>query len=438
MSVSRRTFSRTLAGAGINSMAGHSLAFADDDKEHESKHDREDDSAFRHGVASGDPLSNAVIIWTRITPEKRRDSVSVRWEVATDTRMKKTVRKGVASATSGRDFTVKVDVTGLDPGTTYYYQFRSNEDESPVGRTKTLPTRNVDRLRIGVASCSNLPFGYFNSYRAMARRSDLDCVLHLGDYIYEYANGEYGDGTALGRIPAPNREILSLSDYRTRYAQYRTDQDLQELHRQHPMIIVWDDHEIANDSYNGGAENHNAGEGSFVDRRAAAVRAWNEWQPIRETPAEQSGRIFRTFNFGDLADLVMLDTRNFDRDQQVGANNPLIADPTRSLLGEEQEAWLYGQLTTSVQSGRRWRLLGQQVMMGQLIASPTTIFNPDQWDGYLASRNRFLTHLQTNTIKNVVVLTGDIHSSWGNDIAFNPFNGSTIPPPGRAACAWDL
>lgn len=226
-----------------------------------------------------------------------------------------------------------------------------------------------------------------------------------------------------------------LDDYRTRYAQYRSDPDLQELHRQHPMVIVWDDHEIANDAWNGGAENHNPGEGSWADRKAAAVKAWNEWQPVRETAMEQTGRIFRTFQFGDLADLIMLDTRNFDRDQQVAANHLAgIADPSRSLLGEEQESWFYDQLSTSKQAGRKWRLVGQQVMMGQLVG-PTGIFNPDQWDGYLASRNRFLGYVAQNAISNVVVLTGDIHSSWGNDLTFNPFSAAYNPNTGLGSVA---
>jgi alkaline phosphatase D len=434
MGISRRIFSRSLAGLGILGLperpaAGNEQDLQKEDSvERQARRGRQERTVFRHGVASGDPLTDAVILWTRITPGERNWTRAVRWVVATDPKLRNVVRRGSENVQPNRDFTVKIDVNGLQPGTTYYYQFRTEQDESLIGRTRTLPTL-IDRLRIGVASCSNMPFGYFNSYRALANRSDLDCVLHLGDYIYEYGNRGFGDGAALGRIPEPDHEILSLGDYRTRYAQYRRDPDLQELHRQHAMIIVWDDHEIANDSYNNGADNHDEGEGTWEDRKKAAVRAWNEWQPIRETALEQTGRIYRSFRFGDLADLIMLDTRNADRDQQVAANSPLLADPSRSLLGEEQEAWLYAQLTASQQSGRRWRLLGQQVMMAQLVSNPTTIFNPDQWDGYLASRNRLLTHIAQNGIGNVVVLTGDIHSSWASDITPNPFssayNGST-------------
>jgi alkaline phosphatase D len=377
---------------------------------------------FAHGVASGDPLEDRVILWTRVTPQWNPGVFGVRWAISDEPTMRRVLRRGETVAHAGRDYTVKVDAAGLEAGRTYYYQFTALGERSPVGRTRTLPAGAVDRLRFCVASCSNYPYGYFNAYRSIAKRADLDFVLHLGDYIYEYADKEYGDGSAIGRVPMPNKEIVTLADYRDRYAQYRRDADLQEVHRQHPFIVVWDDHESANDSWRGGAENHDPdkSEGEWAARKAAAIQAWNEWLPVRENA--NPGLIYRTFRIGDLADLVMLDTRLYARDEQVAANSQAIFDETRSLLGAEQERWLYGQLAGSKARGTRWRILGQQVMMGQLFNTDGTPFNADQWDGYVASRNRLLGYAAQNQIGNLVVLTGDIHSSWGNDLSFNPFD----------------
>ncbi len=229
------------------------------------------DSAFRHGVASGDPLGNRVILWTRVSPKALTGSVPVSWSLARDPRLAQIVGRGQTETGASRDFTVKIDVPGLDPGMTYYYRFEALGSQSPIGRTRTLPRNGVERVRLGVASCANLPFGYFNAYASLARRHDLDAVLHLGDYFYEYQNGNYGDGTKLNRLPSPNKEIIALADYRERHAQYKADPDLQDVHRQHPFIAVWDDHEIANDTWSGGAENHSADEGDWMARQAAAM-----------------------------------------------------------------------------------------------------------------------------------------------------------------------
>jgi alkaline phosphatase D len=251
------------------------------------------DPVFRHGVASGDPLPDRVILWTRVTAPG--DVVPVRWVVADDPKLARVVAGGEVQTGSERDYTVKVDVTGLRPATTYYYRFESGRGQSPIGRTRTLPARNVSRIRLGVVSCSNYPFGYFNAYAALARRADLDAILHLGDYIYEYQNGRFGDGGKIGRIPDPNAEILSLADYRARHAQYKADPDSQAIHRQHPFIVIWDDHELANNAWSGGAENHNPdkAEGDWFVRRNAAVRAYFEWMPIREDAASLGPRIYR-------------------------------------------------------------------------------------------------------------------------------------------------
>ena len=313
------------------------------------------------------------------------------------------------------------------PAPRTYYRFNALGERSPVGRTRTLPAAGVRRVRLAVASCSNYPFGYFNAYRRIAARTDLDAVLHLGDYIYEYANGGYGDGTALNRIPEPDREIISLADYRMRYAQYRRDPDLQELHRQHPFIVVWDDHEFANNAWRDGASNHNPdrGEGEWAPRAAAAAQAFLEWLPIREDRSTRRVRIYRSFAFGDLADLVMLDTRFIDRDRQVATRETLagLDDPKRTLLGSAQEQWLFEELQASGRAGVTWQLLGQQVMFapGSLAGAPS--ISTDTWDGYRPARDRVFDAIEQARLKNVVVLTGDVHTSYAYDLVRNPWSG---------------
>jgi alkaline phosphatase D len=392
--------------------------------------------AFLHGVASGDPLHDRVILWTRVTPARLQGSVAVQWRIAKDRNLRRPVAAGAAVTDPRRDYTVKVDVGGLDPGHTYYYGFRCEGVDSPVGRTRTLPQGAAAALRFAFVSCSNYPYGYFNAYRRIAERADLDFVLHLGDYLYEYALGEYADPLLAGRRDVqPTTELLALADYRLRHALYKTDADLQELHRQHPMICVWDDHESANDAWRDGAENHNPeqGEGEWSVRRAVATRAYDEYMPIRTSPAGPQ-RIYRSFAVGSLADLIMLDTRLVGRDQQAAfkggvpslpMNDPTIQDPGRTLLGFEQEAWLNAELSRSKARGATWRFLGQQVMMAQL-SEPgqfgANTLNPDQWDGYDPARRRLFAHLAGNGIDNNVVLTGDIHSSWCNDLTTNPWD----------------
>lgn len=397
--------------------------------------------AFAHGVASGDPLADRVILWTRITA-RSPEAVAVRWQIARDPDFRHTVNEGVVMALAVRDHTVKVDAVGLEPARTYYYRFSSGSDESPVGRTRTLPQRSVSRLRIAVASCANLPFGYFSAYRHIAARADLDLVAHLGDYLYEYAPDTYGDGRALNRVHQPGHEILSLADYRTRHAQYKLDPDLQEAHRQHPWICVWDDHESANNAWRDGAENHNpeAGEGTWPARRAAAVRAYHEWLPIRELPGAAGPHIYRSFRLGDLATLIMLDTRLHGRSQQIADRNDqaAIADPTRSILGPDQHAWLAEELRGSVRAGAAWHVVGQQLMFGQLIGEDGVLLNTDQWDGYPASRGAVLDQLESEAIDDTVILTGDIHTAWGLDITRDPLGAAYQPDTGRGSLAVEM
>ena len=398
--------------------------------------DGQAEPAFRHGVASGDPLTDRVILWTRLSVPTADASVS--WVMARDPKFARIVARGEQPTGASRDFTVKVDVGGLEPGTTYYYRFAAAKAQSAIGRTRTLPARGVSRIRLGVASCSNYPFGYFNAYAALARRADLDAVLHLGDYVYEYANGEFGDGTALGRLPQPNAEMVALADYRARHAQYKADPDSQAVHRQHPFIVTWDDHEFTNNAWAGGAQNHNPerGEGDWLARRNAAIRAFLEWMPIREDRQALSPLVYRTLAFGDLADLVMLDTRLVGRDLQAASRDDVagIESPARSLLGPAQDAWLRGELAESKRAGTRWQLIGQQVMFAPQAPPGRPTSNVDSWDGYRAARDRVFDMIQEHKLDSVAVLTGDVHSSWAFDLPRRPYDNYD-PGTGRGSVA---
>jgi alkaline phosphatase D len=394
---------------------------------------------FRHGVASGDPLEDRIILWTRVTPPAgaATTAVEVRWQISADERLSEIVTQGTARTTSDRDFTVKVDVGGLQPGRPYYYVFETGGDRSVVGRTRTLPSRAVDRVRLASLCCSNYPSGFFNVYRCVANRDDLDAVVHVGDYIYEFENGIYGEGSGLLRIPEPRREAVTLSDYRVRYATYRSDPDLQEAHRRHPFIAVWDDHELTNDAWLGGAVNHNPdrGEGDWATRRAAASQAYLEWMPIREFSGGGI-HLYRSFRFGSLLDLVMLDTRGL-RDRQVAATDVKgLTNPARSILGAPQEAWLFNELRASQRAETGWRVLGQQVMFSRLSQPGRGVLNADTWDGYQAARDRVLDFLAGERVRDVAILSGDLHSSWAFDVTRNPWDG--YERNGRGSLAVEL
>lgn len=393
---------------------------------------------FRHGVASGDPLADRVILWTRVTPPDAADTavIEIRWQVASDPGLTQVAARGTARTSAQRDFTIKVDAPGLQPGRTYYYAFEARGQRSPVGRTRTLPA-SAERLRLAVACCANYPAGFFNVYRCLANRADLDAIVHVGDYIYEFENGIFGDGATLLRIPEPRREAVTLSDYRIRYATYRTDPDLQEAHRQHPFIAVWDDHEITNDAWAGGAGNHNPelGEGDWASRRSAAYRAYLEWMPVREA-AGASIQLYRAFRFGSLADLVMLDTRGL-RDRQVAPDDVAgLADPERTLLGAAQERWLFDQLRASQRAGTAWRLIGQQIMFARVMTPGKPVLISDTWEGYQAARDRVFDGLTADRIRDVAILSGDLHSSWAFDVPRNPWE--EYQPSGDGSLAVEL
>ena len=384
---------------------------------------------FQHGVASGDPLTNRVILWTRVTTPPTRSTigpVTVGWQVAIDEAMSRVVGRGTTQAAPDRDFTVKVDAAGLEPGRTYFYAFTAGGQRSPIGRTRTLPVSGVTRVRLALACCANYPAGYFNPYRCIANRDDLDAVVHVGDYIYEFANRIYGDGTALSRIPEPAGEAVTLADYRVRYATYRRDPDLQAVHARHPFIVVWDDHELANDAWSGGAVNHNpeTGEGDWSTRQAAAYRAYREWLPIRETTGSEI-HLYRSFRFGVLADLILLDTRSLRSRQAAADDMTGITSPRRTLLGPAQEAWLYEQLRASQRAGTAWRLLGQQVMFSRLSFPNRPVPMVDSWDGYQSARTRVLDFFADQKVRDIAILSGDAHSSWAFDVTNNPWDGYT-------------
>lgn len=454
--------------------------------------------AFTHGVASGDPTATGVILWTRLVNDSGVD-LSLEWRVSTTPDMASVVRSGTAVARILRDYTVKVDVGGLSPGQTYYYQFLFRDVASVVGRTRTLPVGSTPNVRFAVFSCANYERGYFNVYKEVAKRDDLTACIHLGDYIYEYGSGGYGPTPAeraglvrpvRSATVQPQHECLTLDDYRQRYAIHRTDPSLQELHRKNPWITVWDDHEVANDSYRDGAENHQANEGAWASRVAAAVQAYHEWLPIREAVSGNRLNIWRAFDFGDLARLIMMDTRLIARDKQLEAT-PFIANWTaalqgqpypadrradgqpRMLLGAEQEAFVAQQVASSTQT---WQVFGNQILMhyeatpniaqsprltaaertqllglleqlfpgqSQLIAQLGVAGLPlpdtsDWWIGYPTARDRMYALLAQ--ARNPVVITGDTHNAWGVNLrgrtaaGFVPvgveFAGPAVSSPG--------
>ncbi len=368
---------------------------------------------FYHGVASGDPLADRVIIWTRVTPVEPGETM-VKWSLATDEEMENVVQSGEKQTDETRDFTVKVDVTELTPATFYYYRFAVGNAQSPVGRTKTAPASEVDQLKFAIVSCSNFEAGYFNGFARIGEMDDIDAVLHLGDYIYEYEPGRYGD-TSLKRFHLPAKEIVALSDYRTRYSQYRLDPDFQRAHQQHPFITIWDDHEIANNSYQTGAENHQPeSEGNYQDRKAAARQAYYEWLPVRESDGQQ---LYRTIRYGDMADLIMLDERLAGRSAQVDSfTHPDYNAADRSMLGGDQLTWFKGQLQSSKAV---WKVIGNQVIFSGVDLSMTRPNNPvnlDAWDGYPVEKQHIIDFLKNEAISDVIFVTGDTHMSWAYEV----------------------
>ncbi|EKO3837364.1 alkaline phosphatase D family protein [Vibrio harveyi] len=479
MSLSRRDFIKAVSSGAV---ATTLTACGSDDS------DATPTGSFEYGVASGDPTQTQVIIWSRVTTAA--SYVDVTWQVSRSEDFSTVEQSGTFTTDTSRDFTVKVDVQNLNPSTQYYYRFMVGETTSIVGMTQTLPEGSVDKASMAVVSCANYPAGYFNVYKEILKQhqtESFDVVLHLGDYIYEYGAGGYAseDAARLGREPSKGTECITLDDYRKRYAQYRQDQDLQALHAALPMIVVWDDHELANDAWKNGAENHQDNEGSFVDRRAAAAAAWTEWLPVRENTFSNM-LIYRQFSFGDLINLMMLDTRLVGRDQPLDyfslsaptmdAIGGLVAQSRsadRELLGTEQLAWLMNAFNSQ---DAKWNILGQQVLMSRMelpssvmlamfqlfnatdeqkmdallavnsaisnyLADPSsdTIklpYNLDAWDGYYVERER-VYEIAKASEGHFVCLAGDTHNAWTSelkDVSNNPvgveFATSSVSSPG--------
>ena len=411
---------------------------------------------FTHGVSSGEPDSSSVLLWTRYVSDSE---TRLRVEIATDTLFTRVVAASEALATPERDFTARTVMTGLAPGRWYFYRFIAPDGRtSQVGRTRTLPVGETSRFGLGLMSCSNLGFGWFNAYAHACERSDLDIIVHVGDYIYEYPQGSYPDAKAIvpGRVLDPAGELLTASDYHLRYACYRADPDLQRMHQVYPVVSQWDDHELANDAWRGGAENHQAArEGDWEQRKTAALRAYRDWMPV-------SDDLWKSYQVGDLLTLFKLETRIAGRNEPldlarfIGGRRDVeqallefrdgpLADSARSILGAEQERWLENGLRASTKQGTRWQVLAQQIIMGEVRVPPGASrwipadaaefvrkraqvaeisaklqlpYNLDSWDGYPAARARLLRAAQ-RAAANLVVLAGDSHNAWGNNLSID-------------------
>lgn len=382
------------------------------------------DINFLHGVASGDPTNSSIILWTRVTPSTDIDTIAVFVAISEHETFENATKYTVLTSKQV-DYTVKIDVEGLSPNKKYYYQFyTATGDSTRIGYTKTLPTEEtlLDSLDISVHSCSNYAGGFFTSYAMAAVKDSVDFVIHLGDYIYEYKNGKYTNGTALGRTHMPNKELFELDDYRQRYASYRTDPDLQLSHGNFPWIVVWDDHELADNSWLRGSVNSHGIE--FLKRKESFLQAYMEWMPIR--PQSNLLKIWRPVNFGKLADLFMIDTRHYSRDvTDTYDNNAYIASiadrPERTMMGFDQEEWLYTSLANSESV---WKLIGSQTVVNSVSfhgiddfsEGPFAERNLDSFDGYTANRERFINAIIENNVQDVVLLSGDFHISWVHEI----------------------
>lgn len=418
---------------------------------------------FAHGVASGDPDESSVVIWTRLSGSE--GALSTRWRVATDNSMLNVVASGNAQTDQSRDYTIKVVVEDLDPGQQYFYDFETGGETSVIGRTKTLPVGHVESLVFAVVTCSNYAFGYFNAYDAIANDMSVDLVVHLGDYIYEHGEDGFGGDVAarIGRPHNPSHETLTLRDYRTRHAQYKTDVASQAMHAQQPLIVIWDDHESANNPWMNGAENHDQSEGDWNARRQASLQAYYEWLPIREPAIGGTmAEYWRHFKFGDLVSLITLESRHTGRSQQLSYDDYLpnfqtleqaqefkesvLEDTSRNMLSEPMEDFLAAQLKESVEANRRWRLIGNQSVIAKSISpklnkpffeelmksldeagttklKSLTRFGDlelpddlDTWEGYPAARERFYDIAKAAGASDLLVLSGDSHSFWANQL----------------------
>lgn len=428
---------------------------------------------FTHSVASGEPSADSILLWTRYVPADG-NAVELKAEISETPDFARIVSGGAQITGPWRDHTAKITVSGLAPGRTYHFRFIAPDGSvSPVGRTRTLPEGPVASWRAAIFSCSNMPYGYFNAYAHAAARDDLDLSIHLGDYFYEYETGDYpaAKDAVPGRNPQPANAVVHLADYRLRYGSYRSDPDLQKLHARMPMIVQWDDHESANDSWEGGAENHHPGQGDWNDRRAASIQAYREWMPVSDEP-------WKAYDIGTLATLFRTETRVLARTRQrdvaplFDQADPAAAlkafrdgawqDPAVTMMGSQQEDWLAHAMRASVRAGQQWQVVGFGTILGQtvmpaeaaswigpdsskkaknrILAGITAAklglpFNYDNWGGYPAARARFLRSAQ-ELGANLIVITGDSHNAWAYDLAQDgkpagvEFAGHSVTSPG--------
>jgi alkaline phosphatase D len=430
---------------------------------------------FSHGVASGEPSQNSVLLWTRFVSDLSETKLKA--EISESASFRKIIMAAETIASPGRDYTAKAILRGLKPGHTYYYRFVAPDGSiSPIGRTRTLPTGGIKQYRMAVFSCSNMPFGWFNAYAHAAQTGDFDIALHLGDYIYEYQRGDYPSAkdTVAGRLIEPANEIVSLADYRLRHASYRADPDLQEIHARAPMLCMWDDHEFANDAYSDGAQNHQPSEGDWQVRKAAAEKAYREWMPVRDV---DGGERWGSYRIGELAEILMTESRIGARSKPAELQIPKGADEAatlaalkaftqgdwqsadRTMLGSKQENWLTERLQNSK---AKWNIWAQQTIMGTILQPDDTVnwlapdapdfakarvrrgamaakagipANLDAWDGYPKARARALSAAQ-NAKGDLVVLTGDSHNAWAFDLQHDgktagvEFAGQSVSSPG--------
>lgn len=407
-------------------------------------------SGFTHNVASGEPGPDSMLLWTRYVAPGNADEAILRAEIALDRDFTRVVAGASVRTGRYRDWTAKLTVDGLQPGTTYWYRFIAADGSfSPVGRTRTLPVGDVTGFKLGLFSCANLPVGWFNAYGHAAARQDMDLWLHVGDYIYEYGIAAYKtQDRVLERevLPAHDHEMVSLLDYRMRLACYRADPDLQKLHQMAPMVALWDDHEITNDAWEGGAQNHQPGrEGDWNVRKAAAMQAYREWMPVSDEP-------WKAYPIGTLATLYRTESRLVGRTRpadissayRAGTDAALEAfrdgpwqDPSATMLGLEQERWLYHALRENARSSH-WQLVGMGTILGRTVMPQETLgwlradasersvqaFHDnvrgarlgvpmwmDRWDGYPAARARLLRAVQQADAE-LVMLSGDSHNAW--------------------------
>jgi alkaline phosphatase D len=392
------------------------------------------DYPFSLGVASGDPLPDSVVIWTRLAPNPLfgggmpLQNVPVRWRVALDEKMRKIVRRGTTLATPELAHSVHIDVQGLDPDRWYWYQFQVGREFSPIGRTHTAPAffSSISQLNFAFVSCQDWQNGFYTAFKHLAEEN-LDLVVHLGDYIYEYGP----------RAGAPRQhngpETITLDDYRNRHALYKTDRNLQAAHAACPWIVTWDDHEVDNNYANLIPEDNQTIE-AFTQRRANAYQAYYEHMPLRPSslPNGPDMLLYRRFTFGNLAEFNVLDTRQYRTNQPcddgLKPRCPEALAPNATMTGSEQEQWLFQGLD---QSRSRWNVIAQQTMFAQYNFNSEPglgVFNMDQWDGYVAARDRILNFLHQRQPSNPIVITGDIHSSWVHDLQldFNNPNSTKV------------